>query len=109
DPAGANVILGGRFGSVNGNNSMRGIAAVDRATGALDLNWELPATVRNGLDTGTNGGKAGIFALTTDADTVYGTGWVYANLATGNLEGVFAAEAGSGAVRWISDCLGDHY
>ncbi|MCB8045231.1 hypothetical protein JM654_16960 [Microbacterium oxydans] len=28
---------------------------------------------------------------------------------TPSLEGTFAAEAGTGKVRWIADCLGDHY
>jgi PKD repeat protein len=109
DPAGQKVILGGRFGSVNGDFSMRGVAAVDRTTGVVDTNWALPQTVKNGLSTGTTAGRAGIFGLATDQNGVYGTGWVFANAATGNLEGVFAAEADTGEVRWIADCLGDHY
>ena len=28
---------------------------------------------------------------------------------TGNLEGLFSAEPGNGAIRWIADCHGDHY
>jgi len=109
DPGGEKVILAGRFGSVDGNFAMRGVVAVDRSTGQLDLDWALPKTVRNGLSTGGNAGKAGIFALAADDTAVYGTGWVFADVNTGNLEGVFAAEANTGEVRWISDCLGDHY
>ncbi|MEN0024247.1 MAG: hypothetical protein AAGC61_13260, partial [Microbacterium sp.] len=109
DPAGQNVIAAGRFSQVNGDTSMRGTVAIDKTTGAVDTNWALPQTVKNGSNTGGNAGKAGIFGLAADANGVYGTGWVYADAATGNLEGTFAAEAGSGQVRWISDCLGDHY
>lgn len=109
DPGGENIIIGGRFAHVNGDGSMRGTAAIDDETGAVDAGWALPQTVKNGLSTGGTAGKAGIFALTADDDAVYGTGWVYGGVALGNLEGTFAAEAGSGEVRWIADCLGDHY
>ncbi|GAA1487152.1 PKD domain-containing protein [Brachybacterium fresconis] len=109
DPGGEKIILGGRFSQVNGDTSMRGAAAIDELTGAVDGEWALTQTVKNGLGSGNNRGKAGIFALATDDDAVYGTGWVFANLATGNLEGTFAAEADTGEVRWIADCLGDHY
>ncbi|ASK67138.1 hypothetical protein CFK39_09520 [Brachybacterium avium] len=109
DPGGEKIILGGRFSEVNGNTTMRGLAAIDDQSGAVDAAWALPQTVKNGKGTGSTRGKAGIFALATDDDAVYGTGWVFADLATGNLEGTFAAEADTGEVRWISDCLGDHY
>lgn len=109
DPLGDNVILGGRFSQINGNAAMRGIAAVDKLTGELDTAWAVPYTIKNGLGSGSTAGRAGIFGLNTDQGGVYGTGWVYANAATGNLEGTFAAEAGTGSIRWIADCLGDHY
>ena len=105
DPGGDKIVVGGRFSRVNGNTRMRGAAAVDRSTGAVDTDWELVQTVKNGA---TNG-KAGIFSLAADDSAVYGTGWVYAGVTIGNLEGTFAAEADSGDVRWIADCLGDHY
>ena len=54
-------------------------------------------------------GKAGIWELEADANAIYGTGWVYANKTIGNLEGLFSAEPGNGAIRWIADCHGDHY
>ena len=105
---GDKVIAGGRFEKVNDTTS-RGLAALDLTTGAL-LPWAVTATVRNGLATGTNAGKAGISQLNTDSTgAVYGTGWVFANAATGNLEGIFSAEGDTGAVRWIADCHGDHY
>lgn len=109
DPGGEKIILGGRFSEVNGNTAMRGIAAIDDQTGAVDAEWELPQTVKNGRGSGGSAGKAGIFALAADEEAVYGTGWVFADVTTGNLEGTFAAEADTGEVRWIADCLGDHY
>ena len=109
DPAGADTIIGGRFSQISGNTALRGIGAVDKTTGTVDTAWQLPATVKNGSNTGATSGKAGIFGLAADANGVYGTGWAYAGVETANLEGTFAAEAGTGAVRWIADCIGDHY
>ncbi|MGP9745367.1 PKD domain-containing protein [Brachybacterium sp. AOP29-B2-41] len=105
DPGGEKIIAGGRFSRVNGNTSMRGAVALDRMTGEVDTDWQLVQTVKNGATTG----KAGIFSLAADDTAVFGTGWVYAGVTIGNLEGTFAAEADSGEVRWIADCLGDHY
>lgn len=102
DPAGAKVIVGGRFSTLNGS-SLRGSAAVDKSTGAADTDWGISKVVKNS----GSSSNSGIFALATDANTVYGTGWSWSG--GGNLEGTFAAEAGSGAVRWIADCHGDHY
>ncbi|WP_259614120.1 PKD domain-containing protein [Microbacterium paraoxydans] len=109
DPAGEDTIIGGRFSQVNGNTEMRGSASVDKTTGELNTDWELAKTVKNGAGSGIYAGKAGTFGLATDATGVYGTGWGYADAATGTLEGTFAAEAGTGKVRWIADCIGDHY
>ncbi|GAA1856074.1 PKD domain-containing protein [Microbacterium koreense] len=105
DPAGQNVILGGRFSNVGGDSTWRGMVAVDKVTGGIDSAWTGTQEVKNGWSTG----RAGIFALNADDEAVYGTGWVYANATVGNLEGVFALESDSGDVRWIADCLGDHY
>jgi PKD repeat protein len=106
-PAKDKLIVGGRFGMINGV-VQRGLAALDLVNGAL-LPWEAPHTVVNGTSTGSGAGKAGIFGLTADANAVYGTGWVFADKTVGNLEGIFSAEGGSGAIRWIADCHGDHY
>lgn len=108
DPGGAHVIAGGRFYLVNGV-VQRGLVALDPVSGAIDTTWAASDTVINGWNSGASAGKAGIFALNTDDGGVYGTGWVYANVTVGNLEGVFAAEAGTGEIRWIADCHGDHY
>lgn len=109
DPAGQKVIAAGRFSQVNGNTNMRGAVALDKDTGEVDAQWALVQSVKNGKGTGTSAGLAGIFALSADDAAVYGTGWVFANASVGNLEGTFAAEADTGEVRWIADCLGDHY
>lgn len=101
------LIVGGRFGMTNGV-VQRGLAALDPSNGAL-LPWDAPNTVKNGMSSGSSAGKAGIWGLTSDQNAVYGTGWVYADVTVGNLEGTFAAESGSGKIVWIADCHGDHY
>ena len=106
-PGSGKVIIGGRFGKVN-NAAQRGLAALDPTTGAM-LPWAAPATIKNGLSTGSNSGKAGIWALSTDGVSVFGTGWVFADAATGNLEGSFSAAPDSGNINWIEDCHGDRY
>ncbi|HZU92899.1 MAG TPA: LamG-like jellyroll fold domain-containing protein, partial [Microbacterium sp.] len=107
DPTNEKLLVGGRFSLVNGA-SQRGLSALDPVSGAV-LPWAVTATVKNGWGTGTTAGKAGISTLTTDGSAVFGTGWVYSDKTVGNLEGLFAAEAGTGEVRWIADCHGDHY
>ena len=107
-PSNDKLIVAGRFGTVN-NVSQRGLAALDLSSGAI-LPWTAPSIVQNGVAVGTSGaGKAGIWELEADANAIYGTGWVYANKVIGNLEGLFSAEPGNGAIRWIADCHGDHY
>ncbi|MBT2517544.1 PKD domain-containing protein [Streptomyces sp. ISL-90] len=107
-PSNDKVIVAGRFGTVN-NVSQRGLAALDLSSGAI-LPWTAPSIVKNGVAVGTSqAGKAGIWELEADANAIYGTGWVYADKNTGNLEGLFSAEPGNGAIRWIADCHGDHY
>lgn len=107
DPTVAQLIIGGRFDQVNGA-PQRGMAALDLSSGAM-LPWAVAGIVTNGLSTGTNAGLAGIFGLTADKTGVYGTGWVLGDTNTGNLEGAFAASAGTGSLRWVADCHGDHY
>lgn len=101
------VIAAGRFGTVNGV-VQRGLAALDLTTGAL-LPWQVPNIIKNGKGSGSGAGKAGIWGLSIDQNAVYGTGWVYADKTVGNLEGTFAADPGTGNIRWIADCHGDHY
>ena len=107
DPTGTQLIIGGRFDQVN-EASQRGMAALDLSSGAT-LPWAINSTVKNGISTGTNAGNAGIYGLTADDKAIYGTGWVYATTSDGNLEGSFSAAKGTGDLRWIADCHGDHY
>ncbi|WP_091028339.1 RICIN domain-containing protein [Microbacterium oxydans] len=108
DPAGKDTIIGGRFTQISGNTAMRGLGAVWKGSGVVDTNWQAPRTIKNGA-TATSAGQAGIFGLATDATGVYGTAWAFEVGETVNLEGAFAAEAGTGKIRWVADCLGDHY
>ncbi len=108
EPQTGNVVVGGRFYAVN-SQIQRGIANLDPVSGAINTSWDAPNIVQNGWSQGSDSGKAGIFGLATDSSGVYGTGWVFANASVGNLEGAFAADAGTGNIRWVSDCHGDHY
>ncbi|WP_341940530.1 PKD domain-containing protein [Microbacterium sp. LWH10-1.2] len=111
EPGGQRVLAGGRFDSVNGS-IQRGLVALDPVTGGTDTAWAAPKTVKNSTPMSVNTtGYSGIFGLTADATTVYGTGWSMGDKpeVRGNLEGVFAAEVGSGAIRWVADCHGDSY
>ena len=109
EPGNQKVIIGGRFYTVNGvGGEQRGIGALDPATGAT-VPWAVTSIIKNGWAEGGNAGRSGIFGLATDAGGVYGTGWTYADVATGNIEGTFAVDAGAGDLRWLADCHGDHY
>ncbi|WP_156149305.1 PKD domain-containing protein [Microbacterium foliorum] len=111
EPGAARVIAGGRFDSVNGA-IQRGLVALDPVSGGTDASWAAPKTVKNSTPAAVNrNGYSGIFGLTADATAVYGTGWSMGDTAAtrGNLEGAFAAEVGSGAIRWVADCHGDSY
>ncbi len=100
-PDGSRVIAGGRFSNVN-NLPRRGLAALDPSTGAL-LPWGANSVITNGDSV------AGIFNLSADANTIYGTGWGFGSVSDGNLEGTFAAVPNSGQVIWVEDCHGDTY
>ncbi|WP_231920382.1 PKD domain-containing protein [Microlunatus soli] len=106
-PGGSKIIVGGRFGKVNGTDQ-RGLAALDSSTGTT-LPWAAPDTIKNGSSTGPNAGKAGIYSLSTDGTSVFGTGWGFADVNTGNLEGAFSAKPDSGEINWVEACHGDTY
>src|SRR5690606_9252171 len=97
-PDGSKVIIGGKFKNVNGSSAY-GVAAIDATSGAL-LPFQINSVVRNAGDT------AGTYYLTHDDDTVYGTSF---NYGSGNFEGVYAADPGNGAIKWLNDCHGDTY
>ncbi len=96
---GAKLIVGGRFQNLAGVANY-GLGAVDATTAAI-LPFAANQTVR---DAGT---QAGITALQTTGDRVYGSGYVFG--AGGNLEGSFSADPNTGAINWIEDCHGDTY
>ncbi|MFK3677463.1 PKD domain-containing protein [Microbacterium sp. NPDC090218] len=102
-PAGDKLVIGGRFQTVNGD-SHRGLAALSRTDGST-----LPWAASDTLKWGNENGKGGVYSLTADGSSVYGTGWVTGGLSGGNLEGAFSIEPATGAIRWIEDCHGDTY
>ncbi|WP_229669865.1 PKD domain-containing protein [Microlunatus endophyticus] len=106
-PDSSRVIIGGRFANVNGA-SHRGLAALDSADGTTQA-WAAGDVIKNGLTSGSNAGKAGIYSLSTDGTSIFGTGWVFADVNTGNLEGAFSASPDSGQLNWIEACHGDTY
>lgn len=68
--------------------------------GAL-LPFGANSQVRNG------GTQAGITSLTSDGDSVYGTGYTFGS--GGNLENSFRASWDGGDLKWVADCHGDTY
>jgi len=98
-PDQSKIIVGGAFTTLNGTSEY-GMGAIDPVTGA-NLPWAATTTVQ---DAGAN---AAIDTLSTDGTNIYGGGYVYGS--GGNLEGVFAADPSSGAIKWIEDCHGDTY
>ena len=97
-PDGTKVIVGGQFGSMNGQTN-RGMAAVTAGVGALRP-WKINTQVKS------YGARAAVTSLAVDKDTVYGStyGWE-----SGNFEGVFAASPTDGSIKWLQDCHGDQY
>jgi PKD repeat protein len=95
------VIVAGRFNTVNGVTS-RGLASLDPVTAAL-LPWAVVGVVRN------SGSLAGIWNLSADSDSVYGSGWGFGTVNNGNLEGAFRVDADSGTIQWVENCHGDTY
>lgn len=99
-PDGSRVVLGGSFTTLNGADSPGyGLGAVDTGTGA-NLAFPINTVVRNAGD------NAAIYSLSADADSVYGTGYVFGT--GGNLEGTFRADW-NGNYIWVEDCHGDTY
>lgn len=102
-PDSGRVIVGGSFSSVNGQ-TQRGMTSLHGVTGAV-MPWAANQVIQNyGTDTQ-------ISSLITDGDTIYGVGWAYfgAGSTTANLEGTFAANPLTGAIKWINGCRGDQF
>jgi len=100
-PDGGKVVAGGSFTTMNGSdNPGYGMAALDPVTGA-SLPWAANATIRNG------GPNASVTSMSSDADSVYVTGYVFGT--GGNLEGTARMSWTDGSVTWLEDCHGDTY
>ncbi|MGJ8720331.1 MAG: PKD domain-containing protein [Salinibacterium amurskyense] len=101
-PDESKVVIGGDFTTVNGSSDPGyGLAMVDATAGALITPFATNNQVRNA------GLNAAIFSLSSDADSFYGTGYVYGS--GGNLEGVFRSNWSDGELVWVNDCHGDTY
>jgi PKD repeat protein len=100
-PDGSRVIAGGIFTQLNGQSTI-GMGALDPVNGS-SLPWAANQVVRNG---GTTNGA--ILHLFTDGEAVYGNGFTFGR-DSGNLEGVFKADATTGQIIWLQDCHGDTY
>lgn len=97
------LIVGGRFERLN-STAAKGHGAVSPSTGAV-LRWDANTYITN------YGYDAGITDLDTDGTLIYASGFKYltSGQGWGNLEGTFAADPATGAIRWIADCHGDTY
>ncbi|MFE1646131.1 PKD domain-containing protein, partial [Microbacterium sp. P01] len=104
NPEGNKLVVAGSFTSVNGStNPGRGMAALDASTGA-SLPWAVNSLIRDA------GNKAAMTALTSDGDSVYGTGYSYTGAtAEDGFEGTFRANWSDGSLVWMEDCHGDNY
>ncbi|MBC3761667.1 PKD domain-containing protein [Quadrisphaera oryzae] len=93
------LVIAGRFGTVNGTAS-RGSGALSLDTGA-SLPWAVQEQVYD------YGPSSAVYSLSTDGTAVFATGYNFGDY--GNFENSFAAEANGGALRWANSCLGDTY
>ncbi len=101
---GSRLFIGGRFQYIN-NQTRLGTGAVATSNAAL-----LPWTVGDELY--SYGYSAGMQSLDTDGVNVYGTSFAFLGGTTGsysNIEGPWAADAGTSDVVWAGDCHGDTY
>ena len=99
-PDGSKVIVGGRFGNLNGAQA-RGTGALDAVTGA-SLPWAMNTILA------TYGPSASITDLQSDGTSVYGTAYHYGGSSV-KYEGTFSADINTGELNWVNDCHGDNY
>lgn len=97
-PDGSHLVVGGSFKKI-GRSTVNGMASLDVRSGHVRP-WKVSSTIK---DFGQN---SAITSLTADSRTVYGSGYSYGG---GNFEGAFAADPGTGKIRWLQDCRGDTY
>ena len=98
------IVVAGSFLTTNGSSSPgRGLAALDTATGAL-LPWAVGDVLHNAGD------NAAMYSLSSDGDSVYGTGYDFGGSKTlDDFEGSFRADWSDGTMEWMEDCHGDSY
>ncbi len=97
---GSRVFVGGKFLNISGASAY-GMGALDPTTGAL-IPWAANTVIKNG------GPDGAILDMRASGDAIYGGGYTYGR-SQGNLEGVFRANAATGAIDWVEDCHGDTY
>ncbi|UZN04309.1 PKD domain-containing protein [Cellulomonas sp. S1-8] len=102
-PDAARLVIGGRFQYLN-NIYNPGIGWVDATSGAV-LPFPANTVAKNW------GYAAGYYSLTVTGDQIVGTGFGFIKNATSaaNVEGMISADATTGELRWIQNCLGDSY
>lgn len=107
-PDGSKVVIAGNFNSLNGSNPLDtnqsgyGMGMVRGDTGAM-LPWKVNKVVRNATL------RSAVVSLSSDGESVYGTGnWTTVHKG-GNLEGTFKASWKDGTLGWVEDCHGDTY
>ena len=104
-PDQSEVVVGGRFPTLNGVN-VYGLGAVNAVSGAT-LPYAANQYIRDYTTVGsTNSNGAGINSLTTDGTQIYGSGFSFNE---GNFEGTFGLSPDSGAINIVNDCHGDTY
>ncbi len=100
-PDNSRLVVGGSFATVNGAQ-VNGLTSISTADGSV-YDFPINQVVENYGDT------ASILFLNIDSDgTVYGGGYAYGG-PTHFFEGLFSANAYTGAINWLADCHGDTY
>ena len=101
-PGTGHLIVAGHFTTLNGTTQL-GMGSLDGVTGAVQP-WPVNTIIKNYDET------AAINSLATDGTKVYGVGWGFlGGGGNGNFEGVFAADAATGALDWVDGGRGDNY
>ncbi|WP_395245669.1 LamG-like jellyroll fold domain-containing protein [Agromyces sp. MMS24-K17] len=103
-PDGSKVVIGGSFMTANGSsNPGFGLVGVNSTTGST-VSTPANNIVRNA------GNSAAIYGMSSDADSVYGSGYVLlSSSGTGNTEGTFRMDWATLNLIWMADCRGDEY
>ncbi|WP_394553143.1 LamG-like jellyroll fold domain-containing protein [Agromyces sp. MMS24-JH15] len=103
-PDGSKVVIGGNFLSANGSdNPGFGLVGVNSSNGST-IPTPANSIIRNA------GNSAAIYGMSSDADSVYGSGYVLlSSSGTGNTEGTFRMDWATLNLIWMADCRGDEY